>query len=126
MICYFPQLHAGTERPVYHNTPARQWRPVMQLATGRPLLHCVTSRWQGPCSPQCLPLHCMQWQPGGPSYVLECAGLADLQARFPSVNGCGCGCAGGGRAGRYVIDSGACNRQTDRVGRFLPLIRLIQ
>jgi hypothetical protein len=30
MVCYaqhFSQLHAGTERPVYHNTPAWQWRP---------------------------------------------------------------------------------------------------
>jgi hypothetical protein len=45
MVCHaqhFSQLHAGTERRVYHNTPAWQWRAIMQLATGRLLLRCVT------------------------------------------------------------------------------------
>jgi hypothetical protein len=71
MICYaqhFSELHAGTEPRVCHNTPAWQWRPIMQLATGRLLLRCVTSRWKGALQhPQCLPLHRVQWQPGGPS-----------------------------------------------------------
>jgi hypothetical protein len=54
MVCYaqrFSQLHAGTELRVYHNTPAWQWRPIMQLATGRLLLRCVTSRWKGLVAP---------------------------------------------------------------------------
>ncbi len=54
MVCYaqhFTQLHAGTQRRVYHNIPAWQWRPPMQLAAGRLLLlRCLTSRWKEPRS----------------------------------------------------------------------------
>ena len=54
MVCYaqrFFQLYAGTEQRGYHNTPAWQWRPIMQLATGRLLLRCVTMRWKGLVAP---------------------------------------------------------------------------
>jgi hypothetical protein len=90
MICYaqhFSELHAGVERQVYHNTPAWQWRPIMQLATGRLLLRCATSRWKGPqrTTGACPCDACHGCLEDPAHYVLECAGLADLRARYPAV-----------------------------------------
>ena len=51
LVCFaqhFSALHAGIERHVYHNMPAWQWKPIMQLVTGRLLLRCGTSHWKGP------------------------------------------------------------------------------
>jgi hypothetical protein len=51
MVCHaqhFSGLHAATKRRVCHIIPAWQWRPITQLSTERPLLHCVTSRWEDP------------------------------------------------------------------------------
>ena len=90
MICYaqhFSELHAGVERQVYHNTPAWQWRPIMHLATGRLLLRCATSRWKGPqrTAAACPCGACQGGLEDPAHYVLECAGLADLRARYPAV-----------------------------------------
>jgi hypothetical protein len=89
MVCYtqhFSHLRAGTERRVYHNTPARQWRPIMQLATGRLLLRCVTSRCKGPRSAHSASVvRAMAAWRTQLTGVLECAGLADLRARYPAV-----------------------------------------
>jgi hypothetical protein len=51
LVCFaqhFSALHAGIERRhVYHNIHVWQWKPIMQLVTGRLLLRCCcgTSRW---------------------------------------------------------------------------------
>jgi hypothetical protein len=100
MVCYaqhFSQLHAGTERRVYHNTPAWQWRPIMQLATGRLLLRCVTSRWKGPCSTaSACPCTACNGTPEDPAhYVLECAGLAGSSGALSRCGGFFCRRAGG-------------------------------
>ena len=44
---YFSHMHEDDRRHVYHNTPAWQWRPIMQLATGQLLLNSVTAHWRG-------------------------------------------------------------------------------
>ena len=93
LVCFaqhFSALHAGIGRPhVYHNIPAWQWKPIMQLATGRLLLRCVTSHWKGPqrTSGSCPGAACAGQLEDPVHYVLECAGLADLRARarYPAV-----------------------------------------
>jgi hypothetical protein len=90
MVCFaqhFAALHAGLGRQVYHNIPAWQWRPIMQLVTGRLLLRCVTSRWKGPqrTSGACPCSACSGALEDPAHYVLECAGLTDLRARYPAV-----------------------------------------
>ncbi len=56
--------------------------------------------------PQCLPLHCTcHGSLEDPAhYVLECAGLADLQARYPAVVAAAAAVpAGGGEAAMQAL-----------------------
>ena len=93
LLCFaqhFSALHAGIEQHVYHNIPAWQWKPIMQLATGGLLLlllRCGTSRWKGSQSTVgACPCAACGGQLEDPVHnVLERAGLADLRARYPAV-----------------------------------------
>ena len=92
MVCYaqhFSELHAGVEWQVYHNTPAWQWRPIMQLATtGRLLLRCATSRWKGPQrTTGACPCEACRGSLEDPLTTCWSAlgSLADLRARYPAV-----------------------------------------
>ena len=84
---YFLNINSSSDRRhVYHNIPASQWEPIMQLATGKLKLHSVTAHWHGtgrtatamcPCCPSALE--------DAAHYVLECPGYGDLRSSCPSI-----------------------------------------
>jgi hypothetical protein len=84
---YFIGLSNSTaRRHVYHNIPASAWGPIMQLATGRLRLRCVTAHWHGhershsSCCPRCPgeledPAH----------YVLECPAYNAIRQEYAHI-----------------------------------------
>ena len=84
---YFMHINSSSDRRhVYHNTPASQWAPIMQLATGKLKLHSVTAHWQGRARSTtamcpCCPTHLED----AAHYVLECPAYGDIRSRYPSI-----------------------------------------
>ena len=90
-LYYYAQHYLGVNnnnngRHIYHNIPASQWRPIMQMVTGQLQLHGVTRHWHGarrsttdecPCCPQQLEddVH----------FLLECPGYKDIRRQCMSI-----------------------------------------
>ena len=83
---YLGVNNSNNGRHIYHNIPASQWRPIMQMVTGQLQLHGVTSHWHGarrsttdecPCCPQQLEddVH----------FLLECPGYRDLRQQCTCI-----------------------------------------
>jgi hypothetical protein len=84
---YFLGLNSSTaRRRVYHNIPASAWGPVMQLATGRLRLHCVTAHWHGPQRSHSSSCPCCSGVLEDPAhYVLECPAYSNIRQEHTQI-----------------------------------------
>jgi hypothetical protein len=116
IICFaqhFLKLQHGLERQAYHNTPAWQWRAIMELVVGRLQLRYVTAHLSGACRSPSVLCPCCPGRLEDPAYyMLERAGLADIWARYPAVCGCrrcyGFKCGGASRHAGFVQAQPLC------------------